>query len=563
MGLAIQNGALVVQVSPGSPAAQAGLQAGTQTTTINGQQVPLGGDVITAINGQPVNNMEDLISYLFFNSKVGDTVTLTINRNGQSMQVPVTLAARPAQAATQQPGATIPPTGNATQQPGGPTLGILGSTVTPQLATQLGLPTGTTGVAVAQVEPGSPAAQAGLQQGDVITSFNGSNIASIDGLIATLLTVSPNSTVPMTIIRNGQQMQLSVNFGAFNQAPPSQGLGTTVPNQQATPTPAFPTNPTPQPPSLATGLPPIPNLNPTLPNQQTPGTTTPIPNTGQTNNGVELGILGTIVTPQMITQFNLPVGTTGVFVDQVLPGSAAAQAGLQPNDVITSFNGDNIVSLNQLRQDLSNLSPNASVPLTVIRNGAQSQITVNFGSGATNSGTTNPNQPNATPVFPTNPTPQPPSLATGLPSIPNLNPTLPSQPNQATATPPLPNTVLNNNQLVLGVYGVMVTPQMITQYNLPVGTTGVYVTQVFQNSAAAQAGIQQGDVITRFNSDNIVAPDQLRQDLAQLAPNASVPMTIVRNGTRLQVTVNFTGTTNPSAPNGALPQNLVTLTPVP
>ncbi len=54
-----------------------------------------GGDVITAIDGQTVSSMDDLLAFLQ-QSKVDQKVTLTIDRNGKSMEVTVTLAARPA-----------------------------------------------------------------------------------------------------------------------------------------------------------------------------------------------------------------------------------------------------------------------------------------------------------------------------------------------------------------------------------------------------------------------------------------------------------------------------------
>ncbi len=92
-----QKGALVVDVASGGPAAKAGLQASNQQTTINGQQVPVGGDVITAIDGKTVNSFEDVASILFNSTKVGQTITLTVLRNGQTKSVSLTLGALPKQ----------------------------------------------------------------------------------------------------------------------------------------------------------------------------------------------------------------------------------------------------------------------------------------------------------------------------------------------------------------------------------------------------------------------------------------------------------------------------------
>ncbi len=96
MGLnAQQQGALVVDVVSGGPAAKAGLQASTQNTTVSGQQVSVGGDVITAINGQPITKFDDLSTYLLTNTEAGQNVTLTILRQGKEQTVQVTLGTLP------------------------------------------------------------------------------------------------------------------------------------------------------------------------------------------------------------------------------------------------------------------------------------------------------------------------------------------------------------------------------------------------------------------------------------------------------------------------------------
>ncbi|GGK37754.1 serine protease [Deinococcus malanensis] len=86
-----RTGALVSQVTPNSPAAQAGVSGGTTRIQTPVGPVFLGGDVITAINGQTIESAADLREYLF-TRQAGERVTLTINRAGQTQTLQVTLA---------------------------------------------------------------------------------------------------------------------------------------------------------------------------------------------------------------------------------------------------------------------------------------------------------------------------------------------------------------------------------------------------------------------------------------------------------------------------------------
>jgi len=90
-----QKGALVIEVTPNSPASRAGLEGSTGQGEVNGVQTPIGGDVITTIDGQPVNNFEDVSSYLINNTQAGQTVSLTILRQGSERTVKLTLGSLP------------------------------------------------------------------------------------------------------------------------------------------------------------------------------------------------------------------------------------------------------------------------------------------------------------------------------------------------------------------------------------------------------------------------------------------------------------------------------------
>jgi len=96
MNINTTYGVLIQSVVSGGPASSAGLKAGTQQATVEGNTVMLGGDVITAINGTRILNSDGLSAYLEGSTLPGQIVTMTIIRNGQTTNVSVTLGTRPA-----------------------------------------------------------------------------------------------------------------------------------------------------------------------------------------------------------------------------------------------------------------------------------------------------------------------------------------------------------------------------------------------------------------------------------------------------------------------------------
>jgi len=95
--LGATSGVLVFDVTPNGPADQAGIRGGdrNKSEVVRGIRIPLGGDIIMAVNGTAVRDFGDLISKLTANYRVDDRITLTILRDGQQMDVEVTLGERP------------------------------------------------------------------------------------------------------------------------------------------------------------------------------------------------------------------------------------------------------------------------------------------------------------------------------------------------------------------------------------------------------------------------------------------------------------------------------------
>jgi S1-C subfamily serine protease len=100
LNLDVSSGVLVQSVSPGSPAAKAGIRGGDAQASLDGSSVKLGGDVITKIEGRTVQSMDDVVGVIN-DKKQGDSVTLEVQRDKKRRTVTVTLAQRPS-AAPQQ-----------------------------------------------------------------------------------------------------------------------------------------------------------------------------------------------------------------------------------------------------------------------------------------------------------------------------------------------------------------------------------------------------------------------------------------------------------------------------
>jgi S1-C subfamily serine protease len=215
-----QRGVLVMEVVSGSPASQAGLQASDRSVELAYGEARVGGDVIVAIDGQPVGSFEDLVTYLARNTGVGEVSRLTILRDGQEEMVEVTWAARPTEEVPSLPANQ----GTA----GGAWLGIQGLTLTPEIAEAAELPAGQEGVLVVEVIRGTPADEAGLRGGDQVLEVNGQQVqiggdvvvaideqpvSSFDDLKGYLQQAEPEQVVSLSVLRDGSEIIVEVTLG--------------------------------------------------------------------------------------------------------------------------------------------------------------------------------------------------------------------------------------------------------------------------------------------------------------------------------------------------------------
>jgi S1-C subfamily serine protease len=94
LGLPVTYGVLISEVTPGTAAARAGLQGGDREVEVMGVITRAGGDIIIAIDGYHITDYSDFIAYLVRETQVGQTIVLTVVRDGEELEIPVTLGER-------------------------------------------------------------------------------------------------------------------------------------------------------------------------------------------------------------------------------------------------------------------------------------------------------------------------------------------------------------------------------------------------------------------------------------------------------------------------------------
>jgi serine protease Do len=177
--LGAQYGVVIEGVEPGSPAEKAGLK---------------GGDVITAVNGQPVKSGNDLVNPISL-APIGSKVKINYVRDRAQKETMATVEDRTrvfpnaAGRMGEQPGEQAPPE-----------FGLHVKELTPERARQLGMD-GSKGVLVSEVDPASFADDLGFGRGDVIAEVNRQNVNTVDEYTKAVAQLKPGSNVVFKVLR--------------------------------------------------------------------------------------------------------------------------------------------------------------------------------------------------------------------------------------------------------------------------------------------------------------------------------------------------------------------------
>jgi serine protease Do len=187
-GLKERRGALVGSVSPGGPASKAGIEPG---------------DIILQVNDRPIANRDELVRTVV-NMKPGTTVPVRVLRDKQERTLNVTIGELDLEAEGNRQSRAEPEEDTTTG------FGISLGNLTAERARRLGVPAGTSGALITDVDPNSTAAQAQLRPGDVVLRVNRVPVASAADAVRELQRVQSGSTAFLLIWRQNQEIFVTI-----------------------------------------------------------------------------------------------------------------------------------------------------------------------------------------------------------------------------------------------------------------------------------------------------------------------------------------------------------------
>jgi serine protease Do len=211
--------------------------------------------------------------------------------------------------------------------------------------------------------------------------------------------------------------------------------------------------------------------------------------TGKVRRG-QLGVIGQKVTSDIAASLELK-DAHGVIVSQVKPGGAAQQAGIERGDLITAFNGQEVIDPNSFRNQVASTPPGTSVTLTIQRSGTTKEVHPTLGEFTVEkSGTQSSDSQSSS------------SGKTGK----------------------------------LGLDVEPLTPDIAGQLGIDNATQGVVVKQVDPSGPAADAGISQGDLIEQVNQQAVRSAADVEVALRRSGPRPAL-LLVNHRGTTIFITI--------------------------
>ena len=199
--------------------------------------------------------------------------------------------------------------------------------ISKEAATAFGLPS-SNGAVVSSVRTNGPAAKAGLEAGDVIVEFNGRPVADSDALVSMVVATKPGTSVPLTVYRDKQRKSLNVTVDELDLDEEAGRAARRGDSSEPEPT--------------------------------------------QTGFGMTIDP----ISPEAARELELPRGRGGAIVTDVDRNSAAANGGVQPNDVILKVNGQTVSNVSQVTRELQRAAAGQPIFLLVWRDGNEVFITM-------------------------------------------------------------------------------------------------------------------------------------------------------------------------------------------
>ena len=209
--------------------------------------------------------------------------------------------------------------------------------------------------------------------------------------------------------------------------------------------------------------------------------------------------------------------TRGVVVGSVEPDGPAAKAGLKENDVILSYEGQNVEGTIQFRRLVRETPPGRSVPLSISRDGSVQTITIEVGERENGFGSSDNDSAPRVYKF-------------KMPNVQEFK--MPDFDFNPMVTP----ESMDFHTPLLGIGAEDLSGQLGDYFGVPSGE-GILVREVRSGTPAEKAGLKAGDVITKVDGQTVKSTRDLRAQLRQKIDQKSVTLSVVRKGSEISVPV--------------------------